>query len=61
MGKVPKGSVRIEGEERLEPSAAVQPHGCMAGEAQTKYIRREGGEKKTEDQNQDPVQHQYAK
>lgn len=39
----PMGSVRIEGEERSEPSAEVQHHGCMAGEAQTKYVRREGG------------------
>ena len=32
VGEVPMGSVRIEGEERSEPSAKVQRHGCTAGE-----------------------------
>lgn len=40
VGEVPMGSVRIEGEERSEPSAKVQYHGYMA-EARKIYVRRE--------------------
>lgn len=43
VGEAAMGSVRIEGEERLEPSVKVLCYGSMAGEAQMKYDRREGG------------------
>lgn len=43
VGETPMGSVRIEREERLEPSVKALCYGSMAGEAQMKYVRREGG------------------